>query len=77
MVVVVVYQECSLPKNRKTNQFLKNSAMLKNKLGYHWSKLAPFGKDVTIRLKNGLKFIVRAKTMDRSVLKRGLVNEYL
>lgn len=43
--------------------------MLKNKIGYHWSKLAPFGKDVTINLKNGLRFIVRAKTMDRSVLK--------
>lgn len=43
--------------------------MLKNKIGYHWSKLAPLGKDVTINLKNGLKFIVRAKTMDRSVLK--------
>lgn len=43
--------------------------MLKSKLGYHWSKLAPFGKDVKINLKNGLKFVVRAKTMDRSVVK--------
>lgn len=43
--------------------------MLKNKIGYHWSKIAPFGKNVRLTLTNGTKFIVRARTMDRSVVK--------
>ena len=43
--------------------------VLSSKFGYHLSKIAPLNSNVTIRLKNGLKFIVRSKTMDRSVLK--------
>ncbi|MFT4600942.1 MAG: FkbM family methyltransferase [Arenicella sp.] len=49
--------------------------MLKNKIGYHWSKLAPFGSNVKISLKNGTKFIVRARTMDRSVVKEVWLKE--
>jgi len=41
----------------------------KGKLGYLRSKTAKKNKDVSISFKNGLKFIVRAKTMDKSVLK--------
>jgi len=49
--------------------------MLKNKIGYHWSKIAPFGSDVKIKLTNGTKFIVRARTMDRSVVKEVWLHE--
>jgi FkbM family methyltransferase len=48
---------------------MTNEKVLTSKFGYHLSKIAPFNSNITIRLKNGLKFIVRAKTMDRSVLK--------
>lgn len=42
---------------------------LKGKFKYQLSKLAPFGSDISIKLKNGLEFIVRARTMDRSIIK--------
>ena len=43
--------------------------MLKGKFNYHLSKIAPKNTNISIRLKNGLNFIVRAQTMDRSVIK--------
>ena len=49
--------------------------MLKNKIGYHWSKLAPFGSDVKIKFKDGTLFKVRARTMDRSVVKEVFLKE--
>jgi len=49
--------------------------ILTNKFGYHLSKLAPMNSNISINLKNGLKFIVRARTMDRSVLKEVWLKE--
>jgi len=48
---------------------IQGKGILKNRLAYLWSKIAPKNAPVLIRLKNGLKFIVRARTMDKSVLK--------
>jgi FkbM family methyltransferase len=48
--------------------------MIQSKLAYHFSKIAPYGKKITIKLKNGLKFKVRARTMDKAVLKEVWVN---
>jgi FkbM family methyltransferase len=43
--------------------------ILKGKLAYHLSKIAPMNFSIPIKLVNGLKYMVRARTMDRSVLK--------
>lgn len=43
--------------------------MIKNKLIYHFSKIAPYGKQLTIKLNNGIKCNIRSKTMDKAVLK--------
>lgn len=51
------------------------SKFLTNKFGYHLSKIAPMNSNISIYLKNGLKFIVRARTMDRSVLKEVWIKE--
>lgn len=50
-------------------------SILAGKYKYHLSKLLPKNTNVTIKLKNGLKFIVRARTMDRSVLKEVWLRE--
>lgn len=39
------------------------------KLWYHLSKIAPMNTRIPIMLTNGLKFYIRARTMDKSVLK--------
>lgn len=49
--------------------------MLTSKYKYNLSKLLPKNTNVTIKLNNGLKFIVRARTMDRSVLKEVWLRE--
>lgn len=54
---------------------MSNTTVLKGKFKYHLSKLAPTNTNITIALKNGLKFIVRARTMDRSVLKEVWIKE--
>ncbi|MGK0389741.1 MAG: FkbM family methyltransferase [Maribacter sp.] len=43
--------------------------MLKGKFAYHLSKIAPRNARIKLSLKNGLQFIVRARTMDRAVVK--------
>lgn len=47
----------------------QNKNIFKGKLGYHLSKLAPKNYPIRINLTNGLSFIVRSRTMDRSVVK--------
>lgn len=47
----------------------ESRAIIKSKIGYHLSKVAPFGLRIGIRLRNGLKYIVRSRTMDRSIIK--------
>jgi FkbM family methyltransferase len=47
----------------------EDRSILKSQIPYHWSKLAPFGSKVKIKLKNGIEYHVRAKTMDRSIIK--------
>lgn len=58
----------------------RNKGILKGKFAYHFSKIAPRNFNVRINLKNGLKFIVRARTMDRSVIKevwiKNIYNKY-
>lgn len=58
----------------------QGKGILKGKIAYQLSKIAPKNTNITIRLKNGLKFIVRARTMDKSVLKevwlRNIYNKY-
>jgi len=54
---------------------MSKEKILSNKFGYHLSKIAPMNSNISIKLKNGLKFIVRAKTMDRSVLKEVWIKE--
>ena len=44
-------------------------AELKGKFWYHLSKIAPMNTRIPIALTNGLKFVLRARTMDKSVLK--------
>ena len=46
-----------------------DTARLKGKFWYHVSKVAPMNTRIPISLSNGLKFFIRAKTMDKSVLK--------
>ncbi len=43
--------------------------------GYQFSKLSPKNKIVTLKFKNGLKFRVRARTMDRTVVKEVFMEE--
>jgi len=43
--------------------------IFKGKIGYHLSKIAPKNYPIRINLTNGLSFIVRSRTMDRSVVK--------
>lgn len=43
--------------------------ILKGRFPYFLSKVAPKNTKINIGLKNGLQFIVRAKTMDKSILK--------
>jgi len=43
--------------------------ILKNIIAYQLSKVAPKNFKILINLKNGIKYIVRARTMDRSVIK--------
>lgn len=47
----------------------QGKGILKGRFAYLLSKIAPMNSNITIHLKNGLKFIVRARTMDKSVLK--------
>lgn len=47
----------------------QGKGILKCRFEYLLSKIAPMNSNITINLKNGLKFIVRARTMDKSVLK--------
>ena len=42
---------------------------LKRRPVYYYSKIAPYGKVLTIKLNNGIKFLFRARTLDRTVLK--------
>ena len=42
---------------------------LKKRPVYYYSKIAPFGKILTIKLNNGIKFLFRARTLDRFVIK--------
>ena len=42
---------------------------LKRKPVYYYSKIAPFGKVLTIKINDRTKFFFRARTMDRTVLK--------
>ena len=48
---------------------LQGKKILKGRFSYLLSKIAPKNSNITINLKNGLKFILRARTMDKSVLK--------
>lgn len=54
--------------------------ILKGKFAYHLSKIAPMNFNIPIKLVNGLKYIVRARTMDRSVIKevwiKNIYNQY-
>ena len=50
--------------------------ILKGKFAYHLSKIAPMNSNICIKLKNGLKFIVRARTMDRSVIKEVWIKKF-
>lgn len=43
--------------------------ILKGRFSYFLSKVAPKNTKIKIGLKNGIEFIVRAKTMDKSILK--------
>lgn len=43
--------------------------IFKSRLKYELSKIAPKNTDINIKLKSGLQFVVRARTMDRSVIK--------
>lgn len=43
--------------------------MLRKGIKYHLLKVLPYGKEVKINLGNGLKYILRSKTMDKSILK--------
>lgn len=54
---------------------MANTSALKGKLKYQLSKLLPLNTNVKISLRNGLKFILRARTMDRSVLKEVWIKE--
>src|SRR5687767_624160 len=54
---------------------MSQQPVLKGKFKYQLSKLLPLNTNVTIALRNGLKFIVRARTMDRSVLKEVWLRE--
>ena len=47
----------------------KSKRVFKGKIGYHLSKLAPHNFKIGINLKNGMKYIVRSRTMDRAVIK--------
>lgn len=49
--------------------------ILTNMFGYQFSKLAPKNKIVTLNFKNGLTFKVRARTMDRTVVKEVFMEE--
>lgn len=49
--------------------------MIKNKLAYHFSKIAPYGKRFQLRLNNGLKFTMRSRTMDKAVFKEVWVKD--
>lgn len=42
---------------------------LKKRPVYYYSKIAPYGKILTIKVKEGIKFNFRARTLDRTVLK--------
>ncbi len=42
---------------------------LKRRPVYYYSKIAPYGKVLTIRINNHIKLLFRARTMDRKVLK--------
>lgn len=52
-----------------------NNTILKGKFKYQLSKILPLNTNVKIELRNGLKFKVRARTMDRSVLKEVWIKE--
>lgn len=54
---------------------MANTSALKGKLKYQLSKLLPLNTNVKISLRNGLEFILRARTMDRSVLKEVWIKE--
>ncbi len=47
----------------------QGKGILKGRFAYLLSKIAPKNADITIKLKNGLQFIVRARTMDKAILK--------
>jgi len=55
---------------------LLSEGTLKGTLKYHLSKIAPKNSDVCIELKNGLKYIVRARTMDRTVFKEVWIRNF-
>lgn len=52
-----------------SNMAEASKTRLKGKFWYHLSKIAPMNTRIPISLTNGLKFIIRARTMDKSVLK--------
>ncbi len=54
---------------------MEGKRILKGRFSYFLSKVAPKNVNVTIALRNGLKFIVRARTMDKSVLKEVWINK--
>jgi FkbM family methyltransferase len=54
---------------------MANATALKGKFKYQLSKILPLNVNVKISLRNGLKFVVRARTMDRSVLKEVWIKE--
>lgn len=46
-----------------------NRSILKSHLNYHLSKILPKGMNLSLKLRNGIEYIVRSKTMDRSIVK--------
>ena len=48
---------------------VQNKKIIKWRIKYHLLKIAPYGSKIKIDLINGLKYILRSKTLDKAILK--------